>query len=75
MKLADNWGHLLANYGVLKVFLIYGIVFVVMVLVGSIWMVNPPAGYAPKGWQPPVATKTSKPAGTVDFEPMAMLSR
>ncbi|MDQ1327724.1 MAG: transporter, partial [Candidatus Poribacteria bacterium] len=38
MKLADNWGHLLDNWGVLKVFWVYGIIFVVAVLIGSIWM-------------------------------------
>jgi hypothetical protein len=50
--LAGNWGHLL-NLGVLKVFLIYGIIFAVAVIGGSTWMVNPPDGYAPKGWKAP----------------------
>lgn len=73
--LAGEWAKLLANWGVLGVFIAYGIVFAVAVVVGSIWMVNPPAGWAPKGWKAPVATNTIKPAGTVDLEPMAMLKR
>lgn len=73
--LAGEWAKLLANWGVLGVFIAYGIVFAVAVVVGSIWMVNPPVGWAPKGWKAPVATNTVKPAGTVDLEPMAMLKR
>ena len=56
--LAGEWAKLLANWGVSGVFIAYGIVFAVAILVGSIWMVIPPDGYAPKGWQPPVATAT-----------------
>ncbi|MHB1354754.1 MAG: L-lactate MFS transporter [Anaerolineae bacterium] len=73
--LAGEWAKLLANWGVSGVFIAYGIVFAVAILIGSIWMVNPPAGYAPKGWQPPVATSTKKPAGAVDYEPTAMLRK
>ncbi len=73
MKLADNWGHLLENSGVLMVFLIYGIVFAVLVLIGSIWMVNPPEGWKPAGWNPPAPKKGKKSAGSDEFEPSAML--
>ncbi len=73
--LAGNWGHLLESLGVLKVFLIYGVIFAVAVIAGSTWMVNPPEGYAPKGWKAP------KPAGKgkgkdvvkVDYMPNEML--
>ena len=34
-------------------FLIYGVVFFVLVLVGSFVMKNPPAGWKPVGWNPP----------------------
>jgi OFA family oxalate/formate antiporter-like MFS transporter len=37
-------------------FLVYGILFLVLVLVGSLTMKNPPPGYAPKGWTPPQPT-------------------
>ena len=41
VKLAGPWGHLVATQGVLGTFRIYGIIFLVAVLVGSIWMVKP----------------------------------
>ncbi|MFH0956581.1 MAG: OFA family MFS transporter [Candidatus Aenigmatarchaeota archaeon] len=49
VKVADEWFRLIENFGVQTVFLWYGIAFAAMVLVGSIWMVNPPEGYRVKG--------------------------
>jgi len=63
MKIADNWGHLLETIGVLRVFLIYGIIFGVTVLIGSIWMVNPPQGWKPAGWNPPTPKKGKSTSG------------
>jgi OFA family oxalate/formate antiporter-like MFS transporter len=76
--LAGNWGHLLESLGVLKVFLIYGIIFAVAVITGSTWMVNPPAGYAPKGWKAPQPVGKGKGKGKkaivkVDYLPNEML--
>ncbi|HGJ66170.1 TPA: MFS transporter [bacterium] len=73
MKLADNWGHLLENFGVLRVFLIYGIVFAVAVLIGSIWMKNPPEGWKPAGWNPTEQKKGKKSASVGDIKPSQML--
>jgi MFS transporter, OFA family, oxalate/formate antiporter len=36
-------------------FLIYGIMFLALVLIGSLTMKNPPAGWKPAGWNPPQA--------------------
>ncbi len=54
--------------------MIYGLAFLVLVLVllGSIAMVNPPAGYAPAGWTPPPRT-TTRADGADDFKPTEML--
>ena len=52
VKLAGSWGGLLATMGVLRVFLLYGIIFAAAILIGSIWMVNPPEGWCPAGWSP-----------------------
>ena len=72
--LAGNWGHLLRDLGVLPVFLIYGIIFAVAVIGGSTWMVNPPEGWAPKGWKPPKsASKKGKKVHKVDYMPNEML--
>jgi len=72
--LAGNWGHLLDTLGVLRVFLIYGIIFAVAVIVGSTWMVNPPEGWAPKGWKAPKPATKGKAKGIkVDYMPNEML--
>lgn len=35
------------------VFIVYGIIFLALIVAGSLVMVNPPAGYKPAGWVPP----------------------
>jgi len=79
VKLAGSWfGGLLNHAEVLglppvqSVFLIYGIVFAVLVLLGSFVMVNPPEGYSPKGWDPAEAAAVAKSDGT-GFTPGRML--
>ena len=72
VKLAGAWGHLIEQLGVANVFLVYGIGFAVIVLVGSTWMVNPPAGYKPAGWNPPAAG-AGKASGAVDVSSSQML--
>lgn len=78
MALADKLGPLgggqiLQSMGISGTFMAYGIAYLVIVLVGSIWMVFPPEGWKPAGWNPP-ATSSSKPAaGTVDFTSSEML--
>jgi OFA family oxalate/formate antiporter-like MFS transporter len=63
VKLAGGWGVELLNStqvfglpGVQSVFVIYGTAFAVLVFLGSLVMVNPPDGWQPEGWEPPVAT-------------------
>jgi len=41
VKLAGSWGKLLSNFGLSKTFLFYGITFLIFILLGSRWMVNP----------------------------------
>jgi OFA family oxalate/formate antiporter-like MFS transporter len=74
IQLAGSWGQLLATMGLGPTFIIYGIVFFIMVMVGSLWMVFPPEGWKPAGWNPPQAAKGAKPAaGSVDFTSGEML--
>ena len=47
VQLAGNLGGLLEAMGVSGVFTLYGVIFAVAVTIGSIWMVNPPAGWLP----------------------------
>lgn len=60
VKLAGSWfGGLLHTTslwglsGVQSVFFIYGIVFLTVVVLGSLVMLNPPPGYLPQGYEPP----------------------
>jgi len=84
VKSAGSWFHLLdkLNFfglgGVQSVFFLYGVIFLLAVLVGSIVMIDPPAGYAPAGWTPPEPTtaNTGNPGaslGMLEFVPGEML--
>ena len=79
VKLAGSWFGGLLNTtelfglpGVQSVFFIYGIVFAVLVLLGSIVMINPPEGWLPAGWQPPVEAGTAA-TGAVELTSKQML--
>ncbi len=83
VKSAGAWFNLIntLNFfglgGVQSVFFLYGVIFLVAVLLGSIVMVDPPAGYVPEGWTPPAPASTGTPAafssGMNDFEPAQMM--
>ncbi len=73
VKLAGSWGRLLAKYGVSKVFLIYGIMFAAIVLVGSIFMKYPPEGWKPEGWNPSSANNNGNNPGGLEFSSRQML--
>ena len=79
VKLAGSWFGGLLNTtslfglpGVQSVFLIYGIVFAALVLLGSLVMVDPPEGYSPAGWDPAEAASVAKRNGD-GFTPGQML--
>ena len=79
VKWAGSWGGgLLQNMeiagldGVRSVFLLYGIVFAIMVFLGSLVMKDPPVGWLPKGYLPPEKSD-DKASGTVDFDSGEML--
>ncbi len=80
VKSADTWFNLLNTLdimglgGVQSVFLLYGIIFAVVVLLGSIVMIDPPAGYAPAGWTPPQPAAGGSASGMVNYEPKEMLA-
>lgn len=60
VKLAGSWMDLIATHGVDGTFLIFGIIFAVSVVVGALLLSNPPAGWKPEGWEPPVAKDGSE---------------
>ena len=70
VKLAGTWGNLIESIGLAQTFIVYGIAFAVLVLIGSIWMQLPPKGWRPPGYEAP-AQKAG--AGGEDFSPADML--
>ena len=55
VKLAGSWMNLVATYGVNTTVIIFGIIFAVSVVIGAMLLSNPPAGWKPAGWNPPLA--------------------
>ena len=53
VQLAGDWGGLLDSQGVLGTFLIYGIIFVVLSVLGGLLMRFPRDGWKPSGWTDP----------------------
>ena len=79
VKLAGSWFGGLLNHAevfglppVQSVFLIYGVAFAILVLLGSTVMVNPPEGYKPRGWEPD-ETQADAALGTDGFSPGRMM--
>ncbi len=67
-------GQLLSSVGISKTFIIYGIAYLVIVSIGSIWMVMPTPCWKPEGWNPSGSTKNPKiPVESVDFTSSEML--
>jgi MFS transporter, OFA family, oxalate/formate antiporter len=81
VKSAGSWFRLLDTLdffglgGVQSTFLLYGVLFFILVFVGSIVMIDPPPGFAPAGWTPPTPTAGGAAAGMVDFLPKEMMGR
>ncbi len=69
VKIAGSWGNLIDNLGLDSTFMIYGVAFAVLVIIGSMWMKMPPEGWQPEGFVPP----TVKGEGGEDFTPREML--
>ena len=79
VKLAGSWFGGLLNMtnlfglpGVQSVFVIYGLVFGLLVLLGSVVMINPPEGYAPEGWEPGAGSAVNSQPDR-EFSPSEML--
>jgi len=53
VKLAGTWGQLIASYGLDTTFMIYGVAFAIMVIIGGLWMKFPPEGWIPVGYEGP----------------------
>jgi OFA family oxalate/formate antiporter-like MFS transporter len=70
--LTPGWEGLFGmGWTIQQVFRLYGVLFAVTVCAGAMVMINPPAGWLPKGWTPPLSTDTS--AGGADFLPRQVI--
>jgi OFA family oxalate/formate antiporter-like MFS transporter len=61
-KQAGAYAYTVANVD--NAFRIYGIAFLILVVVGSLVMKNPPPGWKPAGWNPPKVTMAGGKAST-----------
>lgn len=66
-------GELIKNIGLSNTFIVLGILFLIIILIGSIWMVFPAADWKPAGWKPAESKTAAKSAGSVDFSSSQML--
>jgi OFA family oxalate/formate antiporter-like MFS transporter len=67
--LANLW--LIPTYGWRTTFVVLGVIFFAMTLLGALLLKNPPVGYRPPGWAPAPAAKAA--ATTYEFRPGEML--
>jgi OFA family oxalate/formate antiporter-like MFS transporter len=73
VDLTPGWTGLFGmGWTVQDVFMLYGILFAVLVGLGAMVMVNPPAGWLPAGWTPPPAAQAATTGG-VDFTTKEMV--
>jgi OFA family oxalate/formate antiporter-like MFS transporter len=66
--LSQLW--LIPKYGWRTTFVVLGVIFFLMTLVGAFLLKNPPVGYRPPGWTPAPASKAA--ATTYEFKPGEM---
>lgn len=59
--------YLIPTYGWRATFMIFGIVFFVMTMIGAYLLQNPPVGWKPAGWEPSPAMRA--PATKYEFSP------
>ena len=62
--------YLIPKYGWRSTFVVLGLIFFVMTIIGAFLLKNPPAGYKPPGWAPAPASKSA--ATTYEFKPGEM---
>ncbi len=67
IKLAGPWGNLVAEQGIHGTYMIFGIIFIVSVVLGAMLLSNPPAGWKPEGWNPPAPKAGSAAPSAVDL--------
>lgn len=73
IDLTPGWKGLYgAGMSVNQVFILYGIIFAILVSLGSLVLVDPPQGWSPPGWTQKAASKASA-LGTVEMTAAQMV--
>ncbi|MBN1394236.1 MAG: OFA family MFS transporter [Pirellulales bacterium] len=67
IKLGGAWAHLVAAQGVSGTYLVFGIIFLITVVVGALLLSNPPSGWKPSGWEPSATKAGIAPAKVIDL--------
>jgi MFS transporter, OFA family, oxalate/formate antiporter len=75
VKLAGSWGHLIENAGLSTTFMIYGVAFAAMVIIGGLWMKFPPVGWKPEGFEENQSSANAKTTHKKDFTSAEMLRK
>jgi OFA family oxalate/formate antiporter-like MFS transporter len=66
-------GELIKNIGLSNTFIVLGVIFLIIILIGSIWMVFPAPDWKPAGWKPTESKTNTKSSGNVDYTSGQML--
>jgi MFS family permease len=64
---------LIANFGLSRSMLIFGVSFLSVVCILSMFLVNPPDGYVPAGTTPAAYSTAAPPTPAANFSPLEML--
>ncbi|MDO9566574.1 MAG: OFA family MFS transporter [Candidatus Desulfaltia sp.] len=74
VKLAGAWGHMIVDMGISKTFIIYGAIFILGIIIGGFFMVFPPEGWRPPGYNPDAtASGGATKAAIIDLQSGQML--
>lgn len=78
MTLADKLGslgggELIKNIGLSNTFIVLGVIFFTIILIGSIWMEFPPANWNPEGWKPAEIKSATNVNKSVNYTSSEML--
>lgn len=71
---APLMSSLIASNDVFFTFKVMGLIFLIVILVGSFFVQTAPAGYKPEGWNPPAPTSAAGAVATVDKKWTQMLA-
>ena len=63
------------SYGLLTSFMYLGVIFMLAVVVGAQFLRNPPAGWKPSGWNPPVSISTTDSIEDFEWRDMIKLKQ